>query len=83
MKTNSGKYFLAKIIPLFIKKESEISTDFVVKQTSYETCKASLLLEKDDKEYEVKVTFRPMSSSDIQKFIEIIQRQPLLVRHPS
>ncbi|MEI8377317.1 MAG: SNF2-related protein [bacterium] len=78
MKTNSGKYFLAKIIPLFIKKESEISTDFLVKQTSYETCKATLLLERDDKEYEVKVTFRPMSSGDIQKFIEIIQRQPLL-----
>ena len=78
MKTNSGKYFLAKIIPLFIKKESEIITDFLVKQTSYETCKATLLLEKDEKEYEVKVTFRPMSSGDIQKFIDIIQRQPLL-----
>jgi SNF2 family DNA or RNA helicase len=78
MKTNSGKYFLAKIIPLFIKKESEISTDFLVKQTSYETCKATLLLERDEKEYEVKVTFRPMSSGDIQKFIEVIKRQPLL-----
>lgn len=78
MKTNSGKYFLAKILPLFIKKESEISTDFLVKQTSYETCKATLLLERDETEYEVKVNFRPMSSGDTQKFIEIIQRQPLL-----
>lgn len=78
MKTNSGKYFLAKIIPLFIKKESEIITDFLIKQTSYETCKATLLLEKEGQEYEVKVTFRPMSSGDVQKFIEIIQRQPLL-----
>lgn len=78
MKSNSGKYFLSKIIPLFIKKESEISTDFIVKNSVYETCKAILTLEKDDKEYEVKVTFRPISSNDMKNLIEIIKRQPLL-----
>ncbi len=78
MKTNSGKYFLSKVIPLFIKKESEIFTDFIVKNTSYETCRATLLLEKDEKEYEVKVTFRPISTKEMNNFVEIIKRQPLL-----
>ena len=78
MKSNSGKYFLSKIIPLFIKKESEIFTDFVVKNTSYETCKAILQLEKDGKEFEVKVTFRPISTNDMKNFVEIIKRQPLM-----
>lgn len=78
MKKDSGKYFLSKIIPLFIQKESEISTDFTITQSSYETCRAVLNLEKDGKEYEVKVNFRPMSSSEVDNFVDIIKRQPLM-----
>lgn len=81
MKTKTGQYFLSKIIPLFIKKESEIKTDFVVKQTSYETCKINLLLQKEENEYEIQVSFRPMSSNDITKLIDTIKSQPLMKKY--
>lgn len=78
MKNNTGKYFLSKIIPLFIKKESEIATDYDVAQTTYEPCKVSILLEKGEEKKEVKVNFRPYSTANTEKLKEIIKRQPLM-----
>lgn len=81
MKNNIGKYFLSRIIPLFIKKESEIATDYEITQTIYEPCKVTLSLKKENEpEKEIKVIFRPFSSANTEKLKTIIKKQPLM-RH--